>query len=207
MENAGNTLVASHPSNHYHSTIDGQPTTTTLSVLSLSGRGDLNQPWRYEINFTYTDKQITVDAILCQSDRFTLQTLHIAQQLTKIGAEDNIQLYALGGITHGAQSFPFTSPKQMQPALYSFKFAENFNYWRWDNDSYRETNCHTLLFIILASGSLADPQYIGENLNMYFLRYKKSLDKNINRGRERKVNRKKRIENLAILSKKAKQNY
>jgi len=81
MENAGNTLVASHPSNHYHSTIDGQPTTTTLSVLSLSGRGDLNQPWRYEINFTYTDKQITVDAILCQSDRLTLQTLHIAQQL------------------------------------------------------------------------------------------------------------------------------
>ena len=86
----------------------------------------------------------------------------------------------------------------------AIKFSEKFNYWSWDNDSYRETNCHTLLFIILASGSLADPQYIGENLNMYFLRYKKSLEKNINRGRERKVNRKKRIENLAMLSKKAK---
>ncbi len=83
MENAGNTLVASHPSNHYHSTIDGQSTTTTLSVLSLSGQEDLNQPWRYEINFTYTytDKQITVDAILRQSDSLTFQKTHISQQL------------------------------------------------------------------------------------------------------------------------------
>ena len=81
MENAGNTLVASHPSNRYHSTIDGQSTTTTLSVLSLSGQEDLNQPWRYEINFTYTDKQITVDAILRQSDSLTFQKTHISQQL------------------------------------------------------------------------------------------------------------------------------
>ena len=81
MENAVNTLVDSHPSNRYHLTIDGQLITTTLSFLSLSGQDDLNQPWRYEINLTYTDKQITVDAILCQSDRLTLQTLHIAQQL------------------------------------------------------------------------------------------------------------------------------
>ena len=81
MENAVNTLVASHPFNHYHLTIDGQPTITTLSVLSLSGWDDLNQPWRYEINFTCTDKQISVDAILRQSNSLTFQKTHIAQQL------------------------------------------------------------------------------------------------------------------------------
>ncbi|OTQ81063.1 hypothetical protein [Gilliamella apis] len=186
MENAVNTLVASHPFNHYHLTIDGQPTITTLSVLSLSGREDLNQPWRYEINFTYTDKQIAVDAIFRRSDNLIFQTPHIAQQLTKISAKDNIELYVPSEITYGAQSFPFTDPIQMQLTLYSFKFSENFNYWSWGNDSYRETNCHTLLFIILVSCSLADRECIGESLDKHFLRYKKSLDKNINRGRERK---------------------
>ena len=81
MENAVNTLVDSHPSNRYHLTIDGQLITTTLSFLSLSGWDDLNQPWRYEINFTCTDKQISVDAILCQSNSLTFQKTHIAQQL------------------------------------------------------------------------------------------------------------------------------
>jgi Rhs element Vgr protein len=91
MENAVNTLVDSRPSNHYHLTIDGQPPTTTLSVLSISGREDLNQPWRYEINFTCTDKQIPVDAILRQSASLTFQTPHIAEQLTKISSLEKPQ--------------------------------------------------------------------------------------------------------------------
>ena len=85
------TLMGSHTHNRYQLAINGLPSTTTLSVLSISGREDLNQPWRYEINFTCTDKQIPVDAILRQSASLTFQTPHIAEQLTKISSLEKPQ--------------------------------------------------------------------------------------------------------------------
>ncbi len=85
------TLMGSHTHNRYQLAINDLPSTTTLSVLSISGREDLNQPWRYEINFTCTDKQIPVDAILRQSASLTFQTPHIAEQLTKISSLEKPQ--------------------------------------------------------------------------------------------------------------------
>lgn len=88
----------------------------------------------------------------------------------------------------------------------AIKFGENFNYWSWDNDSYRETNCHTLLFIILASCNLADPEFIGENLDKHFTRYRKSLHRNIKKATSQHIERKELMDKLFKLSMMAKTN-
>ncbi len=78
--------------------------------------------------------------------------------------------------------------------------------WSWANDSYKETNCHTLLFIILASCNLADPECIGENLDKHFLRYKKSLMANNNNPENKIKTRQKLVKKLSNISRKAKLN-
>ena len=56
-----------------------------------------------------------------------------------------------------------------------FKETENEE-WSWNGDGFDETNCHTLLFLILAHCNLADPECIGLDLDKHFRDYKKSLD-------------------------------
>ncbi|TEA26593.1 contractile injection system protein, VgrG/Pvc8 family, partial [Candidatus Schmidhempelia bombi] len=58
-------------SNNYTLQIDG--ITSSLSVHTVTGQEALNQPWRYEIIFTSSDKQIAADAILTQKAHLTFQ--------------------------------------------------------------------------------------------------------------------------------------
>ncbi|TEA26254.1 hypothetical protein [Candidatus Schmidhempelia bombi] len=88
-------------------------------------------------------------------------------------------------------------------------FAEEFDKtteeWSWWYDSYRETNCHTLLFLLLAHCNLADPDCIGMELDEHFKHYKKSLDKIIKSScDDRTPKRKQLIKKLLDISKKAK---
>lgn len=56
-------------------------------------------------------------------------------------------------------------------------FAKSFkDEWSWHFDTYNETNCHTFLFLLLATCNLADPDCIGKGLDQHFLLYKQSLD-------------------------------
>lgn len=84
-------------------------------------------------------------------------------------------------------------------------FAKGFeDEWSWAFDSYKETNCHTLLFLLLASCNLADPDCIGQNEDRHFIAYKKSLSKK-NKNRDKKfVIRLELIEKLSELSQSAK---
>jgi uncharacterized protein involved in type VI secretion and phage assembly len=47
--------------------------TSSLSVHTVTGQETLNKPWRYEIIFTSSDKQIAADAILTQKSHLTFQ--------------------------------------------------------------------------------------------------------------------------------------
>lgn len=56
-------------SNQYTLTIDNL--NSSLSVLSLTGEETLNQPWRYEVIVTSTDKSILVQSVLAQKATLT----------------------------------------------------------------------------------------------------------------------------------------
>ncbi|MWN05811.1 hypothetical protein [Gilliamella sp. Pas-s95] len=84
-------------------------------------------------------------------------------------------------------------------------FAQKFeDEWSWTNDSYKETNCHTLLFLLLANCNLADPDCIGLKQDRHFIRYKKSLDNLPENTTEKNIIRKILIKKLSDISKKAK---
>lgn len=70
-----------------------------LSVHSLSGQESLNQPWRYEINFTCANKQIQISSILSQSASLTFEAPNLAEQITKISSlEKSTQPRTLYGV-------------------------------------------------------------------------------------------------------------
>ena len=58
----------------------------SISVLSVTGKETLNQPWRYDIIFTCPDKQIPISSILSQSASLTFHEQGIAKQLIKISS-------------------------------------------------------------------------------------------------------------------------
>ncbi|WP_392560379.1 type VI secretion system Vgr family protein [Orbus mooreae] len=92
-------VVSSVANNHYKLTIEGLNLSTRLSVLSLDGHEALNQPWRYEITFTSTDKQIPIHAVLSQSASLTFEAPNFAKQLTKISSlEKPVQSRILYGV-------------------------------------------------------------------------------------------------------------
>ncbi|MWN05809.1 hypothetical protein [Gilliamella sp. Pas-s95] len=62
--------------------------------------------------------------------------------------------------------------------------------WSWTNDSYKETNCHTFLFLLLATCNLANPDCIGLEQDRHFIRYKKSLDNLSKKNNRKKYNKK-----------------
>lgn len=72
--------------------------------------------------------------------------------------------------------------------------------WSWANDSYKETNCHTLLFLLLAHCNLADPECIGNELDRHFIRYKASLDKRSKSASERTEKRLELMQKLLDIS-------
>ncbi|TEA26252.1 hypothetical protein [Candidatus Schmidhempelia bombi] len=76
------------------------------------------------------------------------------------------------------------------------QFDEKKQEWSWRNDNYKETNCHTLLFLLLAHCNLADPDCIGMGLDEHFKSYKTSLD-SLNKS---KVN--KQLQERMVLMKK-----
>ncbi|OCG26114.1 hypothetical protein A9G45_11570 [Gilliamella sp. HK2] len=93
------------------------------------------------------------------------------------------------------------------------QFAEEFDAiqpdgtheeWSWAGDSYKETNCHTFLFLLLATCNLADPDCIGLKQDRHFIRYKKSLENLPENTTEKNIIRKMLIKKLSNISKKAK---
>ncbi|OCG18570.1 MULTISPECIES: hypothetical protein [unclassified Gilliamella] len=84
-------------------------------------------------------------------------------------------------------------------------FAQAFeDEWSWGYDCYKETNCHTFLFLLLATCNLADPDCIGEELDRHFKRYKKSLDKHCKGVKETTIKRRILMEKLLDISENAK---
>ncbi|NUF49154.1 hypothetical protein, partial [Gilliamella sp. ESL0250] len=49
-------LARTTPLNRYSLSIDGLEMTTDISVLSLEGKEQLNQPWQYYIDFTSANR-------------------------------------------------------------------------------------------------------------------------------------------------------
>ncbi|WP_392551314.1 type VI secretion system tip protein VgrG [Orbus wheelerorum] len=72
--------------NHYLLSLADQA--VPLSVLSLQGDEQLNQPWRYTITFTSVDKHIAIDSVLSQPARFTFLAPNITPQVTQISSLD-----------------------------------------------------------------------------------------------------------------------
>lgn len=56
------------------------------------------------------------------------------------------------------------------------EFEKTEEEWSFNFDGFDETNCHTLLFLLLASCDLADPDGIGQGLDKHFNDYKQSLN-------------------------------
>ncbi|MCX8617300.1 hypothetical protein J3U42_02710, partial [Gilliamella sp. B2923] len=59
-------LAVSH--NRYTLTVDGL--NAPVSVLKVNGEEQLNQPWQYTIEFTCTDKQLSIETLLNQKASF-----------------------------------------------------------------------------------------------------------------------------------------
>ncbi|OCG18824.1 hypothetical protein A9G24_11310 [Gilliamella sp. App6-5] len=59
---------------------------------------------------------------------------------------------------------------------FTTKFEKNEPEWSWNGDGFDETNCHTMLFLLLASCNLADPECIGKGLDPHFTAYQESLN-------------------------------
>ncbi|WP_430876320.1 hypothetical protein, partial [Gilliamella sp. G0441] len=49
--------------NHYILSIDSVDASAEISVLSIEGKEELNQPWRYTINFNSPNKHIAIDSV------------------------------------------------------------------------------------------------------------------------------------------------
>lgn len=81
------TSVASgSPKNQYTLIIDGIDASAGLSVLSIEGQASLNQPWRYDITFTTSNKQMAIDAVLSQAASLTFETLSLISQIAQISS-------------------------------------------------------------------------------------------------------------------------
>ncbi|NUF49937.1 hypothetical protein [Gilliamella sp. ESL0250] len=79
------------------------------------------------------------------------------------------------------------------------KFERDEPEWSWNGDGFDETNCHTLLFLLLASCGLADPDGIGQGYDQHFIDYKQSLDSK-SEPDEKYENRKNLIDKLLKIS-------
>jgi len=80
----GNLTGKNH--NRYSLTVFDLP--SPLSVLSVQGSEQLNQPWRYEITFTSSDHHIPINAVLSQSASFRFLAPNLVENLTKISSLD-----------------------------------------------------------------------------------------------------------------------
>ncbi|WP_081296712.1 MULTISPECIES: type VI secretion system Vgr family protein [unclassified Gilliamella] len=76
------------PMNRYSFSIDGLDMTTEISVLSLEGKEQLNQPWQYCIDFTSTNRQISIDSVLSQTASLTFHPNPLPLTLTQISSLD-----------------------------------------------------------------------------------------------------------------------
>ncbi|MWP46017.1 type VI secretion system Vgr family protein [Gilliamella sp. Pas-s27] len=81
-------LGKTKPLNRYSLSIDGLEVTTEISVLSLEGKEQLNQPWKYTINFTSQNKQILIDSVLSQKASLTFHPNSLPITLTQISSLD-----------------------------------------------------------------------------------------------------------------------
>ena len=77
-------LVDTPVSNHYILSIDNVDATAEISVLSIEGKEELNQPWRYTINFNSPNKHIAIDSVLSQPASLTFQSANLIEQLIEI---------------------------------------------------------------------------------------------------------------------------
>jgi hypothetical protein len=67
--------------------------------------------------------------------------------------------------------------KEIRDFANSF-YDEYSKEWSWYNDSYREVNCHTFLFLLLGHVGLADP-IIAEDKDKHFRKYFKDVENNL----------------------------
>ena len=70
--------------NHYILSIDSVDASAEISVLSIEGKEELNQPWRYTINFNSPNKHIAIDSVLSQPASLTFQSANLIEQLIEI---------------------------------------------------------------------------------------------------------------------------
>ncbi|WP_082264512.1 type VI secretion system Vgr family protein [Gilliamella sp. App2-1] len=70
--------------NNYSLSFDKLDASSDISVLTLEGKEQLNQPWQYCITFTSSDRQISIDSILSQKASLTFHPQSLPFELTKI---------------------------------------------------------------------------------------------------------------------------
>ena len=87
---AGNLLTGHSAQNNYSLSIDGVDLLTTISILSLEGKEELNQPWQYAIHFTSPNKHISIDSILNQTASLTFHPRQLPLKLTQISSLDKL---------------------------------------------------------------------------------------------------------------------
>ena len=90
LTESASSLIENSAQNNYSLSIDGVDLLTTISILSLEGKEELNQPWQYTIHFTTPNKHISIDTILNQSASLTFHPRHLPLQLTQISSLDKL---------------------------------------------------------------------------------------------------------------------
>ena len=87
IEKVAGTLISDvngNTKNQYTLIIDGIDASAGLSVLSIEGQASLNQPWRYDITFTTSNKQMAIDAVLSQAASLTFEAPNLISQVAQI---------------------------------------------------------------------------------------------------------------------------
>lgn len=74
--------------NNYSLSFDKLDASSSISVLSLEGKEELNQPWKYFIDFTSPNKSISIDSVLSQTASLTTHPHNLPLQLNRISSLD-----------------------------------------------------------------------------------------------------------------------
>lgn len=96
----------------------------SISVLSVTGKEILNQPWRYEVIVTSPHKNIMIESILSQKATLTFNPASIFNMSKRISSLDNpLQTRILHGVVREFSQIAFNKDEThykvvLEPRLY-----------------------------------------------------------------------------------------
>lgn len=83
-----NLPFASSALNNYSLSIERLDASSNISILSIEGKEQINQPWRYIINLTSQNKQISINSVLSQAASLTFHPRGKSLELKQISSQD-----------------------------------------------------------------------------------------------------------------------